>query len=360
MMQKLSSLKRSSPNKSTDANDRNTPMSSNVHAPHLSNSLSASFSSHPSTTSETQTLQSHNLSSSESSSAINNIASTESIKQLWTTANLVSVSGEGHNSLPEGLACFNGSNVDHLDTNHSQNSRKRPRSHSPLELQQPIDPEPLNKRHKLHKSSSKGEDGELLHPKLVEYLVKLPLEKVQLNSSRHDVRESTKKLSDKVSFNDVDSRISPSGSRELRVSFSVSLLTRVPMARDMVSLERVHSIRETDINRTNSSLPCALNHTTQDQNLPLIQAKSNIHEQITSLNLADTSINANPSRLKKEFLKEDLTCHIPTNRCQAIPSGACPGIDGCVGLDGYWYDWTDHITNQGQAVTVFPYVYIDD
>ena len=42
-----------------------------------------------------------------------------------------------------------------------------------------------------------------------------------------------------------------------------------------------------------------------------------------------------------------------------LPPGARPGVDGCIGNDGNWYDWTDHIQGYGPDVTVLPYVYID-
>ena len=44
-----------------------------------------------------------------------------------------------------------------------------------------------------------------------------------------------------------------------------------------------------------------------------------------------------------------------------IPTGCVPGIDGHLGQDGCWYDWTKAIPPIDRAsVTVLPYVYIDD
>ena len=41
------------------------------------------------------------------------------------------------------------------------------------------------------------------------------------------------------------------------------------------------------------------------------------------------------------------------------PVDMVPGVDGCLGPDGVWYDWTRHIPSQDFSVTVLPYVYID-
>ena len=41
------------------------------------------------------------------------------------------------------------------------------------------------------------------------------------------------------------------------------------------------------------------------------------------------------------------------------PVDVVPGVDGCLGPDGAWYDWTRHIPSQDFSVTVLPYVYID-
>ena len=41
------------------------------------------------------------------------------------------------------------------------------------------------------------------------------------------------------------------------------------------------------------------------------------------------------------------------------PVDVIPGVDGCFGQDGIWYDWTRHIPSQDLSVTVLPYVYID-
>lgn len=43
-----------------------------------------------------------------------------------------------------------------------------------------------------------------------------------------------------------------------------------------------------------------------------------------------------------------------------VPAGCLLGVDGCLGANGLWYDWTEAIpTAQEFAVTVLPYVYVD-
>ena len=49
-----------------------------------------------------------------------------------------------------------------------------------------------------------------------------------------------------------------------------------------------------------------------------------------------------------------------TSQRRHAPRGVCPGMDGCVGLDGYWYEWTEHIASAGDEVTIMPYVYLED
>ena len=51
---------------------------------------------------------------------------------------------------------------------------------------------------------------------------------------------------------------------------------------------------------------------------------------------------------------------IPFTGHHLVPSGVSPGVDGCLGNDGYWYAWTDTIPGHDEAVTVLPYIYIDD
>lgn len=43
-----------------------------------------------------------------------------------------------------------------------------------------------------------------------------------------------------------------------------------------------------------------------------------------------------------------------------IPSGASPGVDGCMGKDKCWYSWTDTIPGRDDSMTVLPYIYVDD
>ena len=52
--------------------------------------------------------------------------------------------------------------------------------------------------------------------------------------------------------------------------------------------------------------------------------------------------------------------HLPTSGPRLVPSGASPGVDGCMGSDGYWYSWTDSIPGHDVSVTVLPYIYVDD
>ena len=51
---------------------------------------------------------------------------------------------------------------------------------------------------------------------------------------------------------------------------------------------------------------------------------------------------------------------VPVVQQRPPPEGVCPGVDGCIGSDGYWYEWTEHIKSHDAEVTVMPYVYYED
>lgn len=52
---------------------------------------------------------------------------------------------------------------------------------------------------------------------------------------------------------------------------------------------------------------------------------------------------------------------IPPRQQRPCPPGACPGVDGCVGSDGYWYEWTEPINSCcAGEVPIMPYVYFDN
>ena len=52
--------------------------------------------------------------------------------------------------------------------------------------------------------------------------------------------------------------------------------------------------------------------------------------------------------------------HPLTPGLQVVPTGASLGVDGYMGSDGCWYSWTDPIPGHDAAVTIMPYIYIDD
>ena len=50
---------------------------------------------------------------------------------------------------------------------------------------------------------------------------------------------------------------------------------------------------------------------------------------------------------------------VSTSRSREMPEGSVVGVDGCLGRDGLWYEWTEYIPGEELSVTVLPYVYID-
>lgn len=58
------------------------------------------------------------------------------------------------------------------------------------------------------------------------------------------------------------------------------------------------------------------------------------------------SIGLPPGRLKQAMV--------------GVPMGCSNGVDGCLGANGVWYEWTEYIPGtHEEMVTVLPYVYID-
>ena len=51
----------------------------------------------------------------------------------------------------------------------------------------------------------------------------------------------------------------------------------------------------------------------------------------------------------------------PSGRLKSdnVPEFCTAGIDGCLGADGMWYEWTDVMPHDEPVVTILPYVYID-
>ena len=87
--------------------------------------------------------------------------------------------------------------------------------------------------------------------------------------------------------------------------------------------------------------PMAIN----DKALPKFPTPTSPSPVDLSLSCAP-SIGAPPGRLKQTIV--------------GVPMGCSLGVDGCLGANGVWYDWTEYIPGtHEEMVTVLPYVYID-
>lgn len=232
-------------------------------------------------------------------------------------------------------------------------TRKRPRSYSPISLNRST-PSPRHKMHKPHKHSSVLDKHE-------QFIVRLPLDRVSLNTLQPPSLETTMGSG----LDTLD--IIPSPARhveevcELVVSYQLSLLRRTPLV--------VSSPLETGETsfQTNSSLT---SHQPQSLFLPpsILHSKVNHHAD-TDTELSNETEQSSlrppkqerichpPSSSKAEETRESSMCICPSPR--DIPPDVCPGVHGCVGKDGHWYTWTDHIHSCGPEVTILPYVYID-
>lgn len=280
-------------------------------------------------------------------------------------------------------------NGDDGGTHLQENFNKRPRSPSPLVAGQSAPP---HKKHKSHKSSSKRAKREFQPAEdLTEFVVHIPLDKVHLRGLTEDHRglvedrrgltDSQKQLTKnesefvgRVSVQDHKeltsewgltekcntaaqnySQFSDVGSSsradllprpaELVVSFRRSLLRRVP--REVVKLE--FTAHPTD---TSAALQSHDKRSWSHEGVYESQESS----------LKEFLVNHKPVDMEVSVEAKDhaLVPHLPLVQRRPPPEGVCPGVDGCIGLDGYWYEWTEHMVSRDSEVTVMPYVYFED
>lgn len=258
-------------------------------------------------------------------------------------------------------SALNGSR-DYLDI--VKDSRKRPRSYSPLSLNSSTPP-PKHKRHKRHKHSSVQNKPEERSEYAEECIVQVPLEKVLLKDL-----QCSPKCTTKVGhvMNTTPSPVNHAQEYcQLVVSFQLSLLNRVP---PVFQSARTINCFET----TNSSLPPSHRPESYEVSLPPsdIHGKNELRKYHTDADSSKsvqfrlqvpksegdrhTQLSAIAEESTVNGESNTLTCPSPP---RDVPPDVCPGVHGCVARDGHWYEWTDHIRSHGPEVTILPYVYID-
>ena len=218
---------------------------------------------------------------------------------------------------------LNGAAHDHTATD--SNSRKRERSYSPpvSASQLPLDSStPPSKKSKIVAKADRC-------------LVSIPLVKIRLNN--HHVPEELKI----ERHDEVQGRISPVYEcYELLVKIQLGLLNRTPMNPD-----RSKSCDLPSPHRTNNYHTFEQPYNTLDDSHEK-NLRCEPHEDLSKPGKNENSDNLT-------------TNHAPHFNQKLVPLGARPGVDGCMGTDGFWYEWTEHISSHGEGVTIFPYVYID-
>lgn len=243
-----------------------------------------------------------------------------------------------------------------VSSDFNQSFRKRPRSCSPSESEQHLLSAPAHKKHKSHRHSSKRSKHQLQDSHLSDYIVKIPLGAVCLNHCSNICEGLAGKPGNfhvetdlKVDVNKVNRNVGPtSGPDELVVSFRRTELIRVPTA----CVEREENFK-------------------QDM-LPLGRTKNHHQSCDPSCQSHDHTQRPHFGGLQDRFVQQNEDVAFNNSRGvetegndstaswqRPVPEGVCPGVDGCVGSDGYWYEWTEHIGSQGEEVTVLPYVYLE-
>lgn len=213
-----------------------------------------------------------------------------------------------------------------------ENFNKRPRSPSPADSKQS---EPPHKRHKRLKHK----------PQLADCIVRIPLEKVHLSrleghrgftDHRLPVEDHRGLISDRRGLTEKHN----SAFQGLVVSFPRSLLARVPSS-PSIKREAVKQDKP-------PPAPCqTVKHRTA-------QGAYQSHDQNLHMKVSEEH---EPMDVLSAGAEDQGSPLIVIQR--PPPEGACPGVDGCVGLDGYWYDWTDPMVSRDTEVTVMPYVYFE-
>ncbi len=386
MMQKLSGVKSKpvSPNKATINNDSTAMTSSSKYisppSSHTSQINSHSSSSSSSSSSSVlymnMTAQSHDPLPSRGVpfDSIESGVPGDSDFKSWTSSSFTEVSSDTVN----GTTLFGRDDSPMVDPSslgdaYCRNSRKRARmSDSPsgevgvYSMQQP------HKRHKADKIGSKEGDRKEMR----QFLIRVPLDKVCIGRFK-TIREGQGSVERNIS----DSKASVLESK-LIVSFQRAKLNKFPMFWDKISAisdgrnhdEASLSSRTATHHRVHSSpthhhplqshsghyhppSPQSQEHGPCNNDLTTIQERDNPDSK--HLNGNTDSQEEFPSVCAR--LHDDIDDHTPTHQKKlSVPQDAFPGISGCVGLDGYWYDWTDHICSHDDEVTILPYVYIED
>lgn len=212
---------------------------------------------------------------------------------------------------------------------------------------------PLHKRQKVATRTADHDDS-VTENHYLECIVQIPREKISL-------RNLSSFLQKQNSFSSGNREAGGLTSREEEIELVVriqrSRLTGVKAAtrEDKVVQDTIvhlpHQIKDVstthDHGDLSQAIPLKAEHRTYQNHGPSEQ-------QLTGEKKVEDSSSSSSSSSSK-----DQVVIIPHYR--PPPPGVQPGVDGCVGLDGYWYDWTEHINSSGNGeVVVMPYVYYED
>ena len=357
----LSSIKRPSPSPSKDTNSLSKQI----------RSISSEPNYHPRTTLDSSSLnvpttlagRRHPFSSSPSPSLIaDNEVGTS--KDFVSSNSLLSLPGSRCSSEEVEVTAerieLNGSrDKDLLDVIHV--SQKRQRSYSPLTMNSSM-AAPPHKKHKRHKHSSPVIDEHL------ELVVHVPLARVRLKDHRTRAGDVTGTAAIQDSIIGPVHDVAEVG---LVVSILLSMLSRIPSKPVCVPSKRIETDAHLDCTTSFSPAPLHLPNSLPPPLPSLVYNKdahrtgtdSNKHTQSRlNHNENDCPKNDCPTSSPKMAGSSENTasvCQSPPPPPPDLPPGVRLGIDGCIGRDGRWYGWTDHIPSTGPEVTILPYVYID-
>jgi hypothetical protein len=274
-------------------------------------------------------------------------------------------------------------------TEFERSYNKRPRSPSPLDMTPSAPSAPSHKRHKSSHKRPRVEGGFQLvdvtgeesqssqHEDLV---VQIPLEKVHLRWPDHNpgstghhppqgLADSQKQATEGYRGLANDHRgltekhstaTQVSNMMSLVVNIKRSLLTRIPgTEKRLLAALPGRSVVHPGFNKSHDKA-----YPSHDNAYHPQDRTHQSHDEMAHQS-HDRQLEGFP--VKQEPMDVDTSDH--TNPCSVVlpvvqqrppPEGVCPGVDGCIGLDGYWYEWTEHILSHDAEVTVMPYVYFED
>lgn len=214
--------------------------------------------------------------------------------------------------------------------------------------------------HKIGVKGSRGEDSHRIPdmPLPDSLVVRIPRSNVQVRSLLNDTRINDCSHKNNLSSDSLRSTQRAGDELSMIVSIDLSLLLR-GKGRPVTTSLPLNSAPEIRPSRTEQQLSTESRHGATPCSFFAVKSEP-VDLHVKNNQQQHAVVMENEVAMETEstplFGKRELTFNEP----RPIPLGAYPGVDGCLGNNGFWYTWTDIIPGQDEALTVLPYIYIDE